>query len=89
MKKQRKLKTIEKFSSQFLQSFSAFQHISAHYYVRFFALNILKNKRITAHFLHNFWKISRPGDKTKYDNFFPEISSLLLIYKEHQRVRYS
>ena len=53
-------KNCAEFSSLFLQSFSAFQHISAHYCVRFLRWTFWK-KRISAHFLHIFWKISRPG----------------------------
>ena len=52
----------QRISAPFLQSFSTFQRISAHYY-KVFAQNFLKIELITEHFLHNFWKLSRPGQQ--------------------------
>ena len=62
------------FSARFLQSFSA--HFSA-FLCEVFALNFLKNQRISAHFLHKF---SRPGPVknavSMYWNFVPLLERL-------------
>ena len=51
-------------SADFSAFLTKFQHFSAHISAllcKVFVLNFLKIERISAHFLHNFWKFSRPG----------------------------
>ena len=51
-------------SADFIAFLTNFQHFSVHISAllcKVFALNSLKIERNSAHFVHNFWKFSRPG----------------------------